>query len=191
MINPEIFKAYDIRGIYGQDFEAADAYKIGQAYAALRKKDTDITPNQKIKVAVGMDMRISSLALKEKLSEGLTASGFDVYDFGLVSTPAFYFAVSKYELDGGVMVSASHNPKEWNGFKIVRSKAAPVSGETGLDFMREAITNNKLIESDIKGEVIIIKNIAAEQLAHDLQYIEMRKIKQLKVVIDTANGMGA
>jgi phosphomannomutase len=191
MINPEIFKAYDIRGIYGQDFEVGDAYQIGQAYAALRRQDKDINPDQKIKVAVGMDMRVSSPALKEKLITGLISSGLDVYDFGLVSSPAFYFSVSKYELMGGIMISASHNPKEWNGFKVVRSKAAPVSGETGLDFMRDVIVNNKLSVSETKGEITTIKNIAAEQLTHDLQYVDLSTIKQLKVVVDTANGMGA
>lgn len=191
MINPEIFKAYDIRGIYGQDFDANDAYKIGQAYATLRRQDSDIAANKEIKVAVGMDMRISSPELKDKLIQGLTSAGFEVFDFGLVSSPAFYFAVSKYNLDGGVMISASHNPKEWNGFKVVRSKAAPVSGESGLDFMRDAILDNRLFTSPVEGKITVIKNVASEQLVHDLQYVDLTSVRQLKVIVDTANGMGA
>ncbi len=191
MINSEIFKAYDIRGIYGQDFNDEAAYKIGQAYVALRKQDADFVFDKKIKVAVGMDMRISSPQLKVALISGLVDAGADVFDFGLVSSPAFYFSVSKYNLDGGVMISASHNPKEWNGFKVVRGKAAPVSGDTGLTFMRDSVLNNNFSLTDNKGTITIIKNIAVEQMEHDLQFIDLQDIKHLKVVIDTANGMGS
>lgn len=191
MINPNIFKAYDIRGIYGQDFDIEAAYQVGQSYVALRKLDTNYIHNKKLRVAVGMDMRVSSLELKEKLVQGLTAAGADVVDFGLVSSPAFYFSVAKYNLDGGIMVSASHNPAIWNGFKIVKEKAIPVSGDTGLNLMRDFINIGNLPLSEITGEIKNISNIAAEQLAHDLQYVDLKNIKPLKVVIDTANGMGA
>jgi len=191
MINPDIFKAYDIRGIYGQDLDVEAAYQVGQSYVALRKLDKNYTPEKKLRVAVGMDMRVSSLELKEKLVQGLTAAGADVVDFGLVSSPAFYFSVAKYNLDGGIMVSASHNPAIWNGFKIVKEKAIPVSGDTGLNLMRDFINIGNLPLSEITGEIKNINNIAAEQLAHDLQYVDLKNIKPLKVVIDTANGMGA
>lgn len=191
MINPDIFKAYDIRGIYGQDLDIEAAYQVGQSYVALRKLDTNYAPEKKLRVAVGMDMRVSSLELKEKLVQGLTAAGADVVDFGLVSSPAFYFSVAKYNLDGGIMVSASHNPAIWNGFKIVKEKAIPVSGDTGLNLMRDFINIGNLPLSEITGEIKNISNIAAEQLVHDLQYVDLKNIKPLKVVIDTANGMGA
>lgn len=191
MINPAIFKAYDIRGVYGEDFDLDAAYQIGLAYVAFRRLDENFPQDRKLKIAIGMDMRISSPKLKEKLVEALTAAGVDVYDFGLVSSPAFYFSVAKYELDGGIMVSASHNPGKWNGFKIVREKAIPVSGDTGLSLMRDLIGAGNLATSEIKGEVIKINNIATEQLEHDLKYVNLTEIKPLKVVIDTANGMGA
>jgi phosphomannomutase len=191
MINPDIFKAYDIRGIYNTDFDNEVAYKIALAYVALRKNDTDYNPEKPIKIAVGADMRISSPALKEKLIAGFVDAGAEVFDFGLVSTPAFYFAVASYQLDGGIMISASHNPGEWNGFKVVRTKAVPVSGETGLIWMRDKVLANNFILSDAKGSVVIKNNVAAEQLLHDKEYLNLENIKPLKIVVDTANGMGA
>lgn len=191
MINPNIFKAYDIRGIYGQDLDDEAAYQIGQAYITFRQTDTNYSPDKKLNIAVGMDMRLSSVKLKERLIAGLTEAGANVVDFGLISSPAFYFSVAKYELDGGIMVSASHNPGEWNGFKIVREHAIPVSGDTGLDAMRDFIAVGRLPISTTKGEIKNINNIATEQLEHDLQYVDLTGIKQLKVVVDTSNGMGA
>src|SRR5574344_739726 len=119
-INPNIFKAYDIRGIYGTDFDNEMAYLLGQAFVELRKNDLDYQPGKNLKIAVAYDMRLSSPALKNKLIEGLITAGADAVDLGLVSTPTFYFAVAKYGYDGGLMVSASHNPKGWDGFKMVR-----------------------------------------------------------------------
>lgn len=191
MINPEIFKAYDIRGIYQQDFDDEAAYQIALAYVALRKNEANYNSKQKLKLAVGFDMRLSSPALKEQVIKGLTAAGADVIDFGLVSTPAFYFAVASYDLNGGIMISASHNPGEWNGFKIVREKAIPVSGETGLIWMRDLIANQKLETSTETGTMENISNVAAKQLEHDKKYFEVKNIKPLKIVVDTASGMGA
>ena len=191
MINPEIFKAYDVRGVYNTDFDDEAAYKIALSYVALRQQDPDYDSSRALKLAVGNDMRLSSPALKEKLISGFIAAGVDVIDFGLVSTPAFYFAVASYGLDGGIMISASHNPSEWNGFKIVRSKAVPVSGETGLNWMRDKIISNELTPSPNKGSLTVQANIAEEQLRHDKQYFSPENIKPLKIVVDTANGMGA
>jgi phosphomannomutase len=191
MINPNIFKAYDIRGIYGQDLDVEAAYQIGQAYITFRQTDKNYPQDRKLNIGIGMDMRLSSIELKEKLIEGLTSAGANVVDFGLISSPAFYFSVAKYELDGGIMVSASHNPGEWNGFKIVREHAIPVSGDTGLNTMRDFIAAGTLPTVTTKGEIKNISNIATEQLNHDLQYVDLTGIRELKVVVDTANGMGA
>lgn len=191
MLNPEIFKAYDIRGVYNVDFDDEIAYKIALAYIELRQEDTDYNNSRSLKIAVGADMRLSSPALKEKVVAGLIAAGADVIDFGLVSTPAFYFAVASYKLDGGIMISASHNPGEWNGFKIVRSKAVPVSGETGINTIKEKVINDNFNISNTSGTVTVKNNIAVEQLIHDRKYFKTENIKPLKVVVDTANGMGA
>jgi len=190
-INSEIFKAYDIRGIYGQDFDNELAYLLGLAYVELRKNDSDYTPNKKLRIAVGYDMRLSSQNLKDNLLRGLTIAGADVIDLGLVATPTFYFAVAKFNYDGGIMVSASHNPKEWNGFKLVRAKGVPISGETGINFLKEKILENRFIPNSTPGEITINHQALEEQLIYDQQFVDLTKIKNLKVVADTANGMGA
>lgn len=121
--------------------------------------------------------------------KGLTDAGADVIDIGIVSTPTFYFAVANYKYDGGIMVSASHNPKEWNGFKLVRSKAIPISGDTGIQFLKEQI-NNKNIPVKNKGRIIKKKNIVKEEIKFSLKHEQIKKIKPLKVITDTANGVG-
>ncbi len=191
MINLDIFKAYDVRGIYNTDFNDGDAYDIALAYVALRQKDKDYDSSRPLKLAVAGDMRLSTPSLKKQLIAGFIAAGVNVIDFGLASTPAFYFAVSSYGLDGGIMVSASHNPGEWNGFKIVRSKAIPVSGETGLNIIRNIIEKELFPQITNDGTLTIKDGIAKEQLRHDLQYINLEKIKPFKIVVDTGNGMGA
>ncbi len=191
MFNPAIFKAYDIRGVYGKDFDDETAYQIALAYVTLRKSDADYLADNKMKIGVACDMRLSSPALKEQVIKGLVDAGADVVDFGLNSTPAFYFGVSYYNLDGGIMISASHNPGEWNGFKIVRSKSVPVSGDSGLGFIRDAILNNNLTTNSEKGSVTPKNDLTKDQLTHDLKYFSKENIKPLKIVADTANGMGA
>lgn len=190
MFNPEIFKAYDIRGIYNKDFKADFAYKLGLAFVALRANDKD-SVNKPLKILVAQDMRISSPEISTELIRGLQAAGAQVYNAGLLSTPAFYFAVSSVETDGGIMVSASHNPKEWNGFKMVRDKSKPISGETGINWLKENI--NK-IEATAQEEdfltVIKVEKIAEKQLSHDLKYINTN-IKPLNIIVDAANSMGA
>jgi len=177
MLNPEIFKAYDIRGIYNTDFDDEVAYQMALAYVALRKTDIDYDASRPLKLAVGSDMRISSPALKEKLIAGFIAAGVDVFDFGLVSTPAFYFAVASYQLDGGIMISASHNPGGWNGFKVVRTRAVPVSGETGIAWMKDKILANDFSLSETPGTITVKYNIAQEQLLHDKDYLNLKSIK--------------
>lgn len=191
MINPEIFKAYDIRGIYDTDFDAEAAYQIALAYVALREQDPDHNPNRKLQIAVAYDMRLSSPALKEKIIAGLIDAGANVVDFDLTSTPAFYFAVASHKLDGGIMISASHNPGAWNGFKIVRTKAVPVSGETGLYWLKEKVMSGVLKIADTPGNLSVKNNITQEQLEHDLEYFNIKNIKPMKIVVDTASGMGA
>lgn len=190
-INSAIFKAYDIRGIYGQDFDNELAYLLGLAFIELRQKDSDYSPGKKLTIAVGADMRLSSPILKENLIRGLLAGGADVVDVGLVSTPTLYFAVGHYNYDGGIMVSASHNPKEWNGFKLVRAKGIPISGDTGINFLKEKILENRFLPAVASGELSNNQEVLKEEIAYALKTVDPKKIKPLKVVIDTANGMGA
>ena len=119
----EIFKAYDIRGVYPADINEEVAEKIGRAYVEFTGAK---------KVVVGRDMRPHSAELFKGLARGMTAQGADVIDLGLSSTPQSYFANGTLKADGSVMITASHNPGEWNGFKLCRSRAVPISGATGI-----------------------------------------------------------
>lgn len=194
MFKPEIFKAYDIRGIFQHDFDADFAYQLGLAYVDLRKNDDDYKDanrTEKMKIVVGSDMRLSSPEIKERLLEGLLDAGVDVLDINLSSTPTLYFAVANSGADGGIMISASHNPKEWNGFKVVRKKARPVSGDNGLATMRDKISSGTLLPAATRGSLQILENILEEQVKHDLKHVSLEKIKNLKVVADAANSMGS
>ena len=190
MMDPNIFKAYDIRGIYDQDFDDAFAYQLGLAYVALRRSDQD-TGDRQLNIVVGYDMRLSSGNLKNTLIEGLLDAGANVIDIGLTSTPTFYFAVANFNYDGGLMISASHNPAQWNGFKMVRSRAIPISCDTGINFLRDQILTGDLAKATQPGELITRNDTLTEQLKHDLRWADLNKIKPLKIAADPASGMGA
>lgn len=187
--NPNIFKAYDIRGIYGQDFDEKTAYDLGLAYGQMRAQELNNRAN--IKIVAGADMRLSSPLLLENLIAGLRDSGAEVIDIGLASTPTFYFSVAHYDYDGGILVSASHNPKEYNGFKLVRAKAAPISKETGIFTLRDMVMAGGLKKSGSIGTVTKQTGVLSAQVKHDLAYADLSKIKPFKIVIDPANSMGA
>jgi len=186
-INPKIFKAYDIRGIYLEDLNEDIAYKVGLGYAQMRRKETG---KEELQIVVGADMRLSSPQLKEKLIEGLTDGGMNVVDIGLAATPTFYFAVAHYEYDGGVLVSASHNPKEWNGFKLVREKASPIGEGTGMEELRDMVTGGNVGKASKSGKIAKKEGVLADQVAHDLKFADISKIKKMKIVVDPANAMG-
>ena len=175
-----IFKAYDIRGIYGKELDEKLAYKIGCAYVSFLKCK---------KIVIGKDMRKSGDKLFNVLAGGVIDSGCEVVDIGLTDTPMFYFAVAKYGLDGGIMVTASHNPKEYNGFKMTREKAIPISYDTGIDKIEELVSKNKLKKSVKKGK-ITKKDVMNDYTNHVLKIFNSKKLKKLKVVIDCGNGMG-
>jgi len=187
-MNEKIFKAYDIRGIYPEDVNEKIAYEIGLAYSQIRKKELGRVEGTQI--VVGADMRLSSPSLKGKLIEGLTDGGMNVVDIGLASTPTFYFAVAHYKYDGGILVSASHNPKEYNGFKLVREKAMPISGDTGMYELRDLVAAGTSEKAEKKGTVTTKEGVLEDQVAHDLKFADISKIKKMKITIDPANAMG-
>lgn len=187
-VNPNIFKAYDIRGIYQQDLDESTAYKIGQAFAKLIKSEN---PEKKLEVGVSGDMRISTPSLKASLIDGLRDSGVDVVDFGMATTPTFYFGVAYYGFDGGIQVSASHNPKEYNGFKMVRANAVPISGDTGIEQIRQWVLENSFAVSSEKGKVTTKEQITTAAVSEQKKEIDISQIKPLKVVIDAANSVGS
>ena len=128
MLDPKVFKAYDVRGLYPHELDEAGAYAIGRAFVEQFEPDS---------IAVGRDMRLSSPSMAAAVLEGAADGGADVLDLGLVGTEMVYFAVGELALDGGVMVTASHNPKQYTGMKIVRRGALPVGGESGLLDVRD------------------------------------------------------
>jgi phosphomannomutase len=182
-----IFKAYDIRGIYPSELNENLAYKIGRAFTQLLQEEEG---KNDLNLVVSSDMRISSPQLKHQIIEGITDQGAQVIDIGLTSTPTFYFAVAINEYNGGLIVSASHNPKEYNGFKMVRKNAIPISKETGIYTIRNLVEKN-IFKNQKKGTVMKIQNVMEQQINHDLSYINIENIKPFRVVADPANSMGA
>jgi len=188
-IDQTIFKAYDIRGIYPTQLNEELAYKIARAYAEIiRRENKD---KDKIEIVVGCDMRVSTPSLKEQTIKGLNDSGLDVIDVGLVTTPTFYFSVAYYGFGGGMQVSASHNPKEYNGFKMVRAGGIPVSGEKGIYEIRDMVIADNFPVYDKKGTVTQKLGIVEEEVKSQISElnINISKIKPFKIVVDTANAM--
>jgi len=181
MLDPKVFKAYDVRGIYPAELDEAGAEAIGRAY---------VEQFEPRKIAVGRDMRLSSPTMQEAVIRGATAAGCEVLDIGLVGTEMVYFAVGSLELEGGIMVTASHNPKEYTGMKIVRRGALPVGGESGLlDVRDRALASDKLsqaLSGDASAEEYDIWPAYVDRV---LSFVDTSAIRQLKVVIDAANGM--
>jgi phosphomannomutase len=187
-VDPTIFKAYDIRGIYPGQINEEVAYALARGYATLLQKESG---EKHITVAVGQDMRLSSPSLQKEITRGLLDSGLDVVDIGLVSTPTFYFGVAFYGYDGGIQVSASHNPKEWNGIKMVRKNAVPISGNTGIKDIQEIIANDNFNPlAPIQGKLTNRLTVAAEEAKDQLARVDVPRIKTFKIVIDPANAMG-
>ncbi|MCX6826160.1 MAG: phosphomannomutase/phosphoglucomutase [candidate division Zixibacteria bacterium] len=174
-----IFKAYDIRGTVPDQLNSEIAYRIGNALAGYLKPES---------IAVGRDMRLSSGEMLDALVRGIIDAGVDVIDLGLISTDGLYFAVGKYGYDGGVMITASHNPKQYNGFKICRKEALPLSGQEGLDKIQLTLEEDTLIKSPQRGN-IHRKDISGDYAVHCLSFIDPSLIKPFKIVVDAGNGM--
>ncbi|QQS60277.1 phosphomannomutase/phosphoglucomutase [Candidatus Falkowbacteria bacterium] len=183
-----IFKAYDIRGVYGLDYNDDFAYQLGLAYCHLRRTELG---RLDLKIVVARDMRVSSEHLQAELIRGLQAGGVTVIDVGLVPTPTFYFSVAHYKYDGGIMVSASHNPKQYNGFKLVRQMASPIGLDSGLSDLSSLMTKENILISEQPGTVVQKDDVIADQVQYDLSFIDKEIIKPFTIIIDTANSMGA
>ena len=179
MLDPKVFKAYDIRGIYPDDVDEAGAYAIGRAY---------VEQFEPRRIAVGRDMRLSSPRMAAEVIRGATEAGAEVLDLGLVGTEMVYFAVGELGLDGGIEVTASHNPKEYTGLKIVRRGALPVGGESGLLDVRDRAMAIGDRASAGEGRVSTY-DIWPAYVDRVMSFIDTSSIRRLKVVIDAANGM--
>ncbi|MBN1325661.1 phosphomannomutase/phosphoglucomutase [Candidatus Falkowbacteria bacterium] len=179
-INSEIFKAYDVRGIYPKEIDEDAVYKIAQAYIKTFKPARA--------VVLGKDVRISSPSLWQSAAKGITDAGCDVIDIDTISTDMLYFAVAHYDYGGGITISASHNPKEYNGMKFVRENSVAVSADTGIMDMKEEVLKNEQIIEPEKGE-IIKKDILDDYIKHCLSFIDISKIKPMKIVANANFGM--
>ncbi|MBN1756646.1 phosphomannomutase/phosphoglucomutase [bacterium] len=178
-VDPKIFKAYDVRGIYPDQINKEIAYHFGKALVEY------LVPNE---VAVGRDVRLSSDELANELCQGIIGSGANVINLGIVSTDALYFAVGKFRYDAGVMVTASHNPPEYNGFKVCRDEAIPLSGKEGLSEIREIMVTNDYVEPESLGSFIRM-DITDDYIEHVLSFVKLDNIKPFKIVIDSGNGV--
>ena len=174
------FKAYDIRGIYGKDIDEDLAYRIGYFTARLLSSPF---------VVVGRDIRLSSESLHNSLVQGITDSGTDVYDLGLATTPMVYFATVFLKAEASVQITASHNPKEYNGFKISRSGALPVGGESGLKDLERMTKEEEIIISERKGTIKDCSYVKDEYISFLRPYAS--GLEDLNISIDCSSGMSS
>ena len=174
----QCFKAYDVRGRIPDQLNEDIAYRIGRAYAEVIKPK---------KVVVGGDIRLTSAGLKTALANGLRDSGVDVFDIGLCGTEEIYFATSHAGMDGGIVVTASHNPKDYNGMKFVREQSKPISGDSGLFDIQRLAEQNQCAPAARRGDYQPL-DTADAYVDHLLSYVDVSALKPLKIVVNAGNG---
>ncbi|HSB38332.1 MAG TPA: phosphomannomutase/phosphoglucomutase [Gaiellaceae bacterium] len=180
MLDPKVFKAYDVRGIHGAELDEQGARAIGRAFVELFEPK---------RIAVGHDMRVSSPAMAEAVIAGAAGAGAEVLELGLVGTEMVYFAVGELGLDGGIAVTASHNPKEYTGMKIVRGGALPVGGESGLLEIRDRAVADAAVSEGLAPGHVSKHDVWPAYVERVMSFVDVSAIGPLKVVIDGANGM--
>ena len=178
-LDPKAFKAYDVRGIYPSELDEAGAYAVGRAY---------VEQFEPRKITVGRDMRVSSASMAQAVIRGASDGGSEVVDVGMIGTEMLYFGVGELDADGGVMVTASHNPKDYTGMKIVRRGALPVGGDSGLLDIRDRAQKIDAPgpERDPAAKEVDIYPAFVDRV---LSFVDVGEIKPLRVVIDAGNGM--
>jgi phosphomannomutase len=181
LFDPSIFKAYDVRGIYPQEVNEDVARAIGRAFVAYLKAK---------RIAVGRDMRLSSPSLAAAFIDGATLQGADVVDYGMMPTDMLYFAVARDRHEGGVEITASHNPKQYNGMKMVRQEAFPLSGDEGISDIRDAIAADALPPPAGRRGAVTTKDLLDTYVDHVMSFIDPRVIRPFNVVLDAGSGMG-
>ena len=179
MANIPGFKAYDIRGKVPSELNVDVAYKVGRAFVKL---------NNAKKVVIGMDIRTSSPELSEALANGLTDAGCDVVDLGMCGTEMIYFSTPYLDADGGVMITASHNPPEYNGLKFVKKGSVPMGYASGLQEVEQMILNDDLGELATEKGKVEKRDIMSDFIESLNQFYDVKKMKQLKVVVNAGNG---
>jgi phosphomannomutase len=180
-LNPDIFKAYDVRGVYPDEINEAGARAIGAAFIAYLKA---------ARIAVGRDMRVSSPALAAAFIDGATSQGADVVDYGMIPTDMLYYAVATDTLEGGVQITASHNPKQYNGMKMVRQEALPLSGDAGISDIRDMIASDRLPAPAARKGQVSHRDVLDAYVDHVMSFIDPSIVRPFNVVLDAGSGMG-
>jgi phosphomannomutase len=183
-VDPAIFKAYDVRAVYPTQIDGEVARRVGRAFVDYLGGAP--------RIAIGRDVRLSSPEIAGSFIEGARSEGAAVTDIGIVGTDMMYFYVASRDLDGGAIITASHNPKEYNGIKMVRRGALALSGDAGIKEIKAAIGAGRFADKGTKtGPPVTTHTIADDYAEHCLSFINRSAVKPLKVVMDTGNGMGA
>lgn len=183
-IDPSIFKAYDIRGIFPAKLDTDLAYRIGRVFAQLIKNEN---PQKKVSILLSRDMRLSSDLLHQEVLQALNDEDVKVIDIGLSSTPSFYFAVTFFSADAGMEITASHNPKDYNGFKLTRKKATPINGDNGIYQIRDKVIFGSFPRLK---KTISLQNedILSRYIDQAMSFVKNKEIS-LKIIVDSANAM--
>src|SRR5438094_2048754 len=179
-IDPNIFKAYDVRGIYPSEINEDVARAIGAGFVSYLKAN---------RIAVGRDMRLSSPSIAAAFIEGALSRGADVVDYGMIPTDTLYFAVARDRHDGGVQITASHNPKQYNGMKLVRAEAFPLSGDAGIGDIRDMIAQDRLPPPASKRGSVTSRNVVEAYVDHVMSFIDPAIVRPFNVVLDAGSGM--
>jgi phosphomannomutase len=180
-LNRGIFKAYDVRGVYPDEINEETARAIGVGFAEYLKPK---------RIAVGRDMRLSSPALAAAFIDGVTSQGVDVVDYGMIATDMIYYAVAADGHDGGAEITASHNPKQYNGMKLVRQQALPLSGDAGIGDIRDMIASHSLPAAAATRGTVTTRDTLAAYVDHVMSFIDPSLIRPFNVVLDGGSGMG-
>jgi phosphomannomutase len=180
-LSSHIFKAYDVRGVYPSEIDEEAARAIGAAFVVYLDAR---------RIAVGRDMRLSSPSLAASFIEGATSQGAEVVDYGMISTDLLYFAVARDRHDGGVQITASHNPKQYNGIKLVRQDAFPLSGEAGISDIRDLIASGRVPPPAARRGGVTTKDLLDVYVDHVMSFIDPSIVKPFNVVLDAGSGMG-
>ena len=179
-VNPDIFKAYDVRGLYPREINEDLARLIGRGFAAYLQTD---------RIAVSRDMRVSSPALAAAFIDGVRDQGTDVVDYGMLGTDMLYFAVVRDGLGGGAQITASHNPKEYNGVKMVRAGAQALSGDAGIGEIRDMILGDRLPRPAARRGTVSTSSVVEEYVERVLSFIDPAAVRPFTVVLDAGSGM--
>jgi phosphomannomutase len=188
MVDPSIFKAYDVRGIYPDQMDERLAYRIGRGFARVLSELQD-APVADLRVGLGRDMRLTAPAMADAYARGIADEGADVLDVGMVGTEVLYWTVGSRELDGGLMCTASHNPKAYTGAKLVRRGAIALSGDAGIGELRDIVSAREPGDPAEQRGAIEREEVGDEFRKAALGYIDPDAIGAMKVVLDGGNGM--